>query len=164
MIVNPCPPKRDKPRRGALQKLQRSRLLLGSEIGTRHAVAGGMANLKDLIVWQLAEELRAEIVRLSNEPAARRDFRFRDQIVRAASSVAANIAEGYGRAAHTDFARFIGIATGSLRETETWIRDGISRKFWPTDNAAAALLLCKRLTVGLNRLRTYLQSTPTPKR
>jgi four helix bundle protein len=122
-----------------------------------------MATLTDLIVWQLAEQLNAEVVRLTNQPAARRDFKFRDQILPAAASVAANIAEGYGRRAHPDFARFIGIALGSLRETETWLRDGIVRQFWSTDEAASALLLCKRLTVGLTRLRAYLKSTPTPK-
>ena len=121
-----------------------------------------MATLKELIVWQLAEELRAAVVELSNRPTARRDFKFRDQIVPAASSVAANIAEGYGRSAHADFARFIGYAIGSLRETETWLRDGINRQFWSTDQAANALLLCKRLTVSLGRLRAYLRSTPTP--
>lgn len=122
-----------------------------------------MATLTDLIVWQLAEELRREIVLLVDRPTVRRDFKFRDQIVPAASSVAANIAEGYGRAAHTDFARFVGIAIGSLRETETWIRDGLDRRCWTADEVETALRLCKRLTVGLGRLRTYLQSSPTPK-
>jgi four helix bundle protein len=122
-----------------------------------------MATLTDLIVWQLAEQLNAEVVKLSNQPAARREFKFRDQILPAASSVAANIAEGYGRRSHGDFARFIGIAQGSLRETETWIRDGAVRQFWTTNEAAPALLLCKRLTVGLTRLRAHLRSTPTPK-
>ena len=78
--------------------------------------------------------------------------------------MAANIAEGYGRAAHADFARFVGIATGSLRETETWIRDGVAREMWSADEAEASIRLCKRLTVALNRLRSYLQSTPTPRK
>ena len=146
-----------------MQNLQPRRFRPGNDVGTARAVAVRMATLTDLIVWQLAEELNAEIVRLSNSPAARRDFKFRDQILPAASSVAANIAEGYGRRAHGDFARFIGIALGSLRETETWVRDGIVRQFWTTDQAAPSLLLCKRLTVGLTRLRSYLKSTPTPK-
>ena len=133
------------------------------KVGTRRAVFRAVATLKELIVWQLAEELRVEVLNLVDRSAARRDFKFRDQIIPAASSVAANIAEGYGRQAHADFARFIGIAVGSLRETETWLRDGIDREFWTADQVAAPLLLCKRLTVGLSRLRTYLRSTPTPK-
>ncbi|TAK11734.1 MAG: four helix bundle protein [Acidobacteria bacterium] len=121
-----------------------------------------MATLRDLVVWQLAETLRAEVVALCAKPSIQQQFKFRDQILPAAASVAANIAEGYGRASHADFARFLGVAIGSLRETETWLRDGVDRKFWSDDDAEAALLLCKRLTVGLNRLRAYLRSTPTP--
>jgi len=132
-------------------------------MGTRRAREVVMATLKELVVWQLAEDLRAEVVRLSNAPAARRDFKFRDQLVPAAASIAANIAEGYGRSAHADFARFIAIAIGSLRETETWIRDGLNRGYWTADEVDPAIRLCKRLTVGLSRLRSYLQSTPTPK-
>ena len=123
----------------------------------------GVATLKEFVVYQLAEELRAGVVALCDVSDARRDFKFRNQIVSAASSIAANIAEGYGRSAHPEFARFVGIAIGSLRETETWLRDGIDRQFWSADQASNALRLCKRLTVGLSRLRTYLRSTPTPK-
>ena len=122
-----------------------------------------MATLKELVVWQLAEELRGQVVQLCDPPGVRREFKFRDQIIPAASSVVANIAEGYGRNAHADFARFIGIAVGSLRETETWLRDGTDRQFWTAEEVANALLLCKRLTVALSRLRAYLRSTPTPK-
>lgn len=147
----------------SLQKLQLGTSFLWAEPPARALhCSPGMATLKELIVWQLAEELRAEVVRLANSSAARRDFKFRDQIVPAAASVAANIAEGYGRTGHRDFARFIGIAVGSLRETETWLRDGLNRNFWSAEEAETALRLCKRLTVGLSRLRAYLRSTPTP--
>lgn len=117
-----------------------------------------VATLKELIVWQLAEQLRSEVFTLCDRPSVRNDSKFRDQIIPAASSVAANVAEGYGRGSPGDFARFISIALGSLRETETWLRDGIDRQYWSADQAANALLLCKRLTVGLGRLRTYLRS------
>ncbi|MEK6612756.1 MAG: four helix bundle protein [Gemmatimonadota bacterium] len=47
-----------------------------------------------------------------------------DQLVRAISSVAANIAEGYSRDSDADRRRFYGYALGSTREAITWM-DGI---------------------------------------
>jgi four helix bundle protein len=122
-----------------------------------------MAILTDLIVWQLADELRTEAFRLADRDAVRRDFRFRDQLRSAASSIAANITEGYGRTNHTDFARFLDFAMGSLRETENWIIDGAARRHWTEAEAAPARLLCKRLAVALTNFRKFLRSTKAPR-
>lgn len=121
-----------------------------------------MANLNDLIVYQLAGELRAEVVRLTNSEKAVRQFRLKDQLLGAAGSVVANIAEGYGRSGHADFARFLDVASGSLRETEEWIRDGIARSVWTTAEANAVMRLCIRLTPALSRLKRYLRNSKTP--
>lgn len=43
------------------------------------------------------------------------------QIRRSAASIAANIAEGYGRDGQAQFAQFLRIAQGSLKELETHI-------------------------------------------
>jgi four helix bundle protein len=121
-----------------------------------------MAVLQDLIVYRLAEELSAFVTIITDTPLARRDMRLRDQIRASAGSVVANIAEGYGRQKHPDFARFVEYAAGSLRETETWLRDGRRRGLWSAEDLAACLLLCRRLTPALQGLRHYLRSTKTP--
>jgi four helix bundle protein len=54
---------------------------------------------------------------------ARRSLPFQaDQLLRAVSSVSANVAEGFGRASAADRSRCFGIALGSLRESLTWYR------------------------------------------
>src|SRR5437762_13094540 len=49
------------------------------------------------------------------------------QIVRAADSIGANIAEGTGRGTYQDNRRFIMMARGSLYETQHWLRRAYKR-------------------------------------
>ena len=121
-----------------------------------------MAVLQDLIVWQLAAQLRDEVTTLTELATARRDFQLIDQIRSSAGSVAANVAEGYGRQRHTEFARFLDFAMGSLRETEEWLRDGTRRKLWTDAQVAPAHRTCRRLTTALQNLRRHLRTTKAP--
>lgn len=50
----------------------------------------------------------------------RRTIGLADQLLRAAGSIGANIAEGYSRRSGKDQARFYEYALGSARETRTW--------------------------------------------
>jgi four helix bundle protein len=77
------------------------------------------ASVQRLRVWQKAVELVLECYRLSNVLPSEEKFGLVSQIRRAASSVPANIAEGFGRWNARDFARFLAISSGSLREVET---------------------------------------------
>jgi four helix bundle protein len=139
-----------------------SERLMGELDGMARAVTPPMAVLQDLIVWQLAAELRDQVAALTELPSARRDFPLVNQIRGAAGSVAANVAEGYGRQRHIEFARFLDFAMGSLRETDEWLRDGTRRQLWTEDQAAPAHRTCRRLTPALQSLRRYLRTVKQP--
>jgi four helix bundle protein len=86
---------------------------------------------RDLEVWRLAMDLVEAIYRLSREFPKTEEYRLTSQLLRAAVSIPANIAEGNARASRKDYARFVSIARGSLAETETLLmlarRIGLAR-------------------------------------
>ncbi len=71
-----------------------------------------------LIVWQKAMSLFELVWNIAFEEA-KIDFKLRSQIADAARSVAANIAEGYGRRSVEEYIQFLYTALGSLAETLT---------------------------------------------
>jgi len=73
----------------------------------------------DLIVWQKAMELVEEVYRLMRDFPVDERFRLCDQLSRAVISIPSNIAEGNGRETSSEYARFLGIARGSLYEVLT---------------------------------------------
>jgi four helix bundle protein len=76
-------------------------------------------SFEDLEVWKRACALA---VRIYSDLSDCRDFALRDQMQRAAVSIASNIAEGAERGPK-EFARFLSIARGSAAElrTQTYI-------------------------------------------
>lgn len=74
---------------------------------------------QDLLVWQKAMDLVVECYRLTQKFPATELYGLTSQIRRAAMSVPANIAEGFGRWHSKDFVRFLLNANGSLKEVET---------------------------------------------
>ena len=78
------------------------------------------------------------------------------QMQRAAASVPANIAEGYQRGTRKDYARFIGIARGSLAETETFLLLALRVGHLPTERVGPCLDLANELGRMLTRLKQRL--------
>jgi four helix bundle protein len=72
-------------------------------------------SFEDLDVWKRACQLSVSIFELLNEC---RVFSLRDQMQRAAVSIASNVAEGSERGGK-DFIRFLAIARGSAAELRT---------------------------------------------
>ena len=80
-----------------------------------------MQNYKDLKVWLMAHEFTLGIYQATKVFPREEMFGLTNQLHRAASSIAANIAEGCGRNTQADLARFLQIALGSANESEYFL-------------------------------------------
>ncbi|MGO7909341.1 four helix bundle protein [Rhizobium leguminosarum] len=80
---------------------------------------GKITSYRDLKVWQFAIELSVVCYEVTRTFPREEIYGLTSQIRRSSASVAANIAEGYGRENQGSFAQFLKIAQGSLKELET---------------------------------------------
>lgn len=81
-----------------------------------------MASFKrfeDIQAWQKARVISKQIYLISADGTFSRDFDLRSQIRRSAVSIMSNIAEGQGRRTDKDFAHFLNISLGSIKETKS---------------------------------------------
>jgi four helix bundle protein len=83
------------------------------------AEVGDIRSYRDLKVWQESMALVESCYRLSSEFPKEELFGLTSQLRRAAVSIPANIAEGYGRDSRGSYVSFLKTAQGSLKETET---------------------------------------------
>jgi four helix bundle protein len=116
---------------------------------------------EDLIAWQKARALVADIYRLTNKQPFSHDFALRDQIRRAAVSVASNIAEGFERWRRKEFMQFLSIAKASSAElrTQLYIAHDIGYIDEPT--LRRVLNSAEEVARIVARLRTSLSSSST---
>jgi four helix bundle protein len=94
---------------------------------------------RDLRVWNEAMELAAECYRMTRSFPREEMFGMISQIRRAAASVPANIAEGYGRESTGSYVQFLKNAQGSLKELETHVLLAVKVDVMSRDRAAPAL-------------------------
>ena len=112
----------------------------------------GFENLR---VYQLAEEigdLAWEVVikwnRLAQDTVG-------IQLIKAADSIGANIAEGTGRGSYADNRRFSRIARGSLFEVKHWLRRAYKRRLLTKNESSLFQELVEELT---HKLSAYINS------
>jgi four helix bundle protein len=116
-------------------------------------------NFESLRVYQLAEQLADEIWDVVDAWRSFAQDTVGKQIVRAADSVGANIAEGTGRGSFKDNCRFVKMARGSLNETRHWLRRAYNRKLLSSAQVKRIKPLVDNLSPMLN---AYLKSIGTP--
>jgi four helix bundle protein len=85
-----------------------------------------------------------------------------DQMRRASLSVAANIAEGYGRYYYRERIRFCYLARGSLEELAALLEIAAELGFLPQEGAGRPTEKVRELRMSLNRYISLLRSRTRP--
>src|SRR5437879_1279355 len=94
--------------------------VLGSGFGTRNACITFMVarHYRELVCWQLSNELKRRVYAFIAKPPACKDFEFCKQIRGSARGAPRTISEGFGRFRPPEFARYLEFARASLIETQ----------------------------------------------
>ena len=118
-------------------------------------------DFKDLDVWQVARELRTEMYKVARTLPDFEKFALGTQIRRAASSVTANIAEGFGRFSYQENAQFCRQARGSVFELRDHLTTCVDQGYITTKEGERLDTIAQRAAQLLNG---YLRATLALKR
>jgi len=78
-------------------------------------------SFRDLMVWRKAHDFVLAVYHFTESFPEREKFGLTHQMRRAAVSIPANIAEGFGKRSSAEKARFLNIAEGSLEECRYYL-------------------------------------------
>ena len=110
--------------------------------------------LEDLEIYKLAMEIGEEIWKIVEPWTYFQKKTIGSQFTEAGDSIAANIAEGYGRYFYKDRKQFCYYSRGSLLETKTWTTKSFNRKLISAETFAA---LSEKLNTLHFKLNMYIK-------
>jgi len=113
--------------------------------------------VEEFVVWQESRVVAREVYKMT---ANFKDWNLKDQMRRAAVSMAANIAEGYEKQSDDEFARYLYISKGSSGELRTLLI--IARDVGHLSEVETEKLIKQAAIISgrLSRLITYLKKPP----
>jgi four helix bundle protein len=115
-----------------------------------------ITDFTDLEVWKAARELRTAIYGLARCLPDFEKYGLAAQLRRAAASVTANIAEGYGRYSYQENAQFCRQARGSLYELRDHLTTCVDEHYLSEDKSVQLERLAHRVIQLING---YIRST-----
>ena len=104
----------------------------------------GFRDFREIAAWQRSREVKMLAYVLLAKPEVARDFKFRDQLRDAARSAPRNIAEGFARYKHKEFAQFVRVAKGSLGEVLDHFIDAVDNGYLNPADFAEHEHACKK--------------------
>jgi four helix bundle protein len=118
-------------------------------------MATARTNFENLNVYRLSEELSDLVWKITLKWSFYPRDTIGKQLVRAADSVGANIAEDSGRGSNKENRQFVRTARGSLYETKHWLRRAYRRDLLTKDQVIDLKQIVENLAPLLNG---YLKS------
>ena len=112
---------------------------------------------QDLKVWQVGMNLAEQCYKITRSFPKEELFGMTSQIRRAATSIPANIAEGWGREGTKEYIQFLRVAQGSLKELETHLILCQRVELVRADSVAPMLEKCTELGKMIRSLIGSLQ-------
>jgi four helix bundle protein len=119
-----------------------------------------LSDHKRLDVWVKSMDLAEAIYEAAKQMPKQEEYRLTAQMIRAAISAPANIAEGHTRATRRDYAHFISIARGSNAELETLLLLAERAKLLPQEVTRPLIAASDEISRMLNRLHAKLREAP----
>ena len=110
-----------------------------------------------LEVWDLALEYSDLTYAIANQLPHSEEYNLRSQLIRAATSIALNIAEGSTSQSDAEFGRFLGMAIRSLVETVACLRLIEHRKYAESNSLQEISAAGEKLFAKLQALRKTLE-------
>ena len=116
-------------------------------------------SFEELEVWRKAHELTLLIYQLTKTFPPEERFGLISQLRRASSSVAANIAEGYGRRTTKELLRSLRIANGEAEETRYFSLSSKDLSYMNQQEFDTVNQLCQSVSQLLSALGRSLQAS-----
>ncbi len=116
---------------------------------------------KNLIAWQKSVDFISQVYETTKLYPKEELYGLTNQIRRSAVSIAANLAEGYGRSSRKEYINFISIAIGSATELETLLIISKKLNFIESDNYYLLENNLQEILKILFKLRSSLKSKIT---
>lgn len=118
-----------------------------------------ISRFEDIIAWQKARVLCAEIDLLISTTALSKDYKLKDQINGSSGSIMDNIAEGFGRGGNLEFIQFLEISHGSACECQSQLYRISDRKYIQVEKFTELYNLCVEIKKISRSLIHYMSSS-----
>jgi len=119
--------------------------------------------LEKLEVYNIAEEFSDRIWNIVVEWDYFKKDTIGKQLVRAADSISANIAEGYGRYFYKESKQFYFYSRGSIQETKSWLSKCLRRKIITQEICEPLIELCNKILLMLNAFIKFVRNSQKEK-
>jgi len=120
-----------------------------------------ITHFEDLECWKEARNIVSQIYSVTNNGTFRKDLRLSGQIQSAASSVMANIAEGFVRRSNKEFVQFLFIAMSSAAEVQSHLYIALDQHYITQNQFKEIYEQTDKTAKMISGLITYLRNNET---